>query len=143
MGHPRPILPGVRDFDMHLHQFRRFLPQVSGILLCWRGGEGAPMSNYRMIAHTLKRAGVDPIFWDTSVLDIDWGGPGIHARIINVFAWWEDWRGRRRDLTALTVGQLIELGIPREQWMGEPRLGRKSVDAIFQVFDHVVRTDTV
>jgi hypothetical protein len=51
--------------------------------------------------------------------------------------------GRHRDLTILTVGQLIELNIPRPEWLREPNLGHKAVDAIFYVFDHVTRPDTV
>jgi hypothetical protein len=31
------------------------------------------------------------------------------------------------------VGQLIELGIPRPEWLREPNLGSKAVDAIFYV----------
>jgi hypothetical protein len=48
-----------------------------------------------------------------------------------------------RDLTILTVGQLIELGIPRPEWLRKPNLGPKAVDAIFYVFDQVVRPDAV
>jgi hypothetical protein len=47
------------------------------------------------------------------------------------------------DLTVLTVGKPIELSIPRPEWLPEANLGRKSVDAIFYVFDHVTRPDAV
>ena len=85
------------------------------------------MSNYARIAHALKRPGVDVIPWDTPVLDIDWGGPGIHARVTTAFRFWHRWGGdgRHRDLTTLTVGQLIDLKIPRGEWLREPNLGRK------------------
>jgi hypothetical protein len=103
------------------------------------------MSNYAGIAHALKRPGTDVISRDTPVLDIDCGGPGIHARVITAFYLWHRWGhdGRQRDLTVLTVGQLIELGIPRPEWLREPNLGRKTVDAIFYVFDRVARPDAV
>jgi hypothetical protein len=51
--------------------------------------------------------------------------------------------GSHRDLTMMTVGQPIELGIPRPEWLREPNLGRKAVDAIFYVFDHVTQPDAV
>jgi hypothetical protein len=78
-------------------------------------------------------------------LDIDWGGPGIHARVTSAFRFWHRWgvEGRHRDLTMLTVGQLIDLNIPRPEWLREPNLGRRAVDAIFYVFDHVTRPDAV
>ena len=101
--------------------------------------------SYARIAHALKRPRVDVITWDMPVLDIDWGGPGIHARVTTAFRFWHRWGGdgRHRDLTALTVGQLIELGIPRPEWLREPNLVRKAVDVIFDVFDHVTRPDAV
>jgi hypothetical protein len=40
------------------------------------------MSNYARIAHALKRPGIDIIPRNTPVLDIDGGGPGIHARVM-------------------------------------------------------------
>jgi hypothetical protein len=46
-------------------------------------------------------------------------------------------------LTILTVGQLIELSIPRPEWLRDPNLGRKAVDGIFYVFDDVARPDAV
>ena len=103
------------------------------------------MSNYARIAHALKRPGIDVISWDTPVLDIDWGGPGIYARVVTAFHLWHRWGsdGRHRDLTVLTVGQLVEFGIPRPEWLREGNLGRKSVDAIFYVFDHVTRPDAI
>jgi hypothetical protein len=87
------------------------------------------MSNYAKIAQALKRPGIDVISWDTPVLDIDWGGPGIHVRVTSAFHLWHRWGsdGRHRDLTVLTVGKLIELGIPRPEWLREPNLGRKAL----------------
>jgi hypothetical protein len=57
----------------------------------------------------LKQPGIDVISWDTPVLDIDWGGPGIHARVVTAFHLWHRWGHDRshRDLATMTVGQLI------------------------------------
>jgi hypothetical protein len=46
------------------------------------------MSNYARISHALKRPGIDVISWDTPVSDIDWDGPGIHARVTGAFYLW-------------------------------------------------------
>ena len=103
------------------------------------------MSNYARIAHALKRPGIDVISRDTPVSEIDWGGSGIHARVTSAFQLWHRWGSddRHRDLSVLTVGQLIELGIPRRERLREPNHGAKAVDAIFYVFDHVGRPDAV
>jgi hypothetical protein len=57
------------------------------------------------------------------------GGPGIHARVTSAFYLWHRWGydDSHRNLAALTVGQLIDLSIPRPEWLPEPNLGRKAV----------------
>ena len=123
----------------------REMPSTSAILPGLSRFLKNAMTNYARIAHALKRPGVDVIPCDTPVLDIDWGGPGTHTRVTSALQFWHRWGsdGGHRDLTVLTVGQLIELGIPHPEWLREPNLGRKAVDGIFYVFDHVARPDAV